>query len=112
MSEFLREKHRQGEITQQQNGDDETDRADDFKMHGLPQLLARLDVEERQGEENRGEQHHHDILHSGSPCFIQISACETSLGFPRALRRSSFSAGIALSGRNPAQGPANRPDRI
>ena len=38
-------------------------------VHGLPQLLARLDVEERHGEEGDGEQKHHWILHA------QISRC-------------------------------------
>jgi hypothetical protein len=33
---------------------------------GLPQLLAGLDVEKRQGEENYGEQQHHNILHGSS----------------------------------------------
>jgi len=38
-------------------------------VHGLPQLLARLDVEKRHGEENHGEQQHDSILHAGSPLF-------------------------------------------
>jgi hypothetical protein len=34
---------------------------------GLPQLLAGLDVEERQDKENGGEKQHDHILHCGSP---------------------------------------------
>jgi len=37
---------------------------------GLPQLLAGLDVEKRQDEENSGEQQHRYILHSRSHFFI------------------------------------------
>jgi hypothetical protein len=33
---------------------------------GLPQLLASLDVEKRQAEENYREQQHHHILHRSS----------------------------------------------
>jgi hypothetical protein len=33
---------------------------------GLPQLLARLDVKKRQGEENYREQQHRQILHRRS----------------------------------------------
>jgi hypothetical protein len=33
---------------------------------GLPQLLAGLDVEKRQGEEDNGEQQHPKILHRES----------------------------------------------
>jgi hypothetical protein len=33
----------------------------------LPQLLAGLDVEKRQDEENCGERQHEQILHSKSP---------------------------------------------
>jgi hypothetical protein len=38
-------------------------------VHGLPQLLARLDVKKRQGEENDGEQQHDCVLHAGTPNF-------------------------------------------
>jgi hypothetical protein len=40
----------------------------------LPQLLARLDVEKRQAEENYGEQQHHSILHSKSPSYSRASS--------------------------------------
>jgi hypothetical protein len=36
---------------------------------GSPQLLAGLDVEKRQGEENYREQQHHYILHCNSRSF-------------------------------------------
>jgi hypothetical protein len=38
---------------------------------GLPQLLASLDVEKRQAEENYREQQHRYILHSGSHFSIR-----------------------------------------
>jgi hypothetical protein len=69
ISEFLRVKHRDCEIDQQEDGEDKTDGADDVEVHGLPQLLACLDVEKRQGEEGYGEQQHHCVLHSRSPVF-------------------------------------------
>jgi hypothetical protein len=67
MSEFLRVEHRQSEIAQQQDGDDETDCADNVELHGLPQLLAGLDVKKRQDEESGGEQQHGYVLHRKSP---------------------------------------------
>jgi hypothetical protein len=50
ISEFLREKQREDKVTQQEDGKNECDYRD--PIHGLPQLLARLDVEKRQDEEN------------------------------------------------------------
>jgi hypothetical protein len=41
---------------------------------GLPQLLARLDVEKRHGEKDYGEQQHHCVLHSDSPLLIRPGA--------------------------------------
>ena len=69
MSEFLRKEQRNGEIHQQENGEDESGYRNPIAVHGLPQLLARLDVEKRHGEENHGEQQHDSILHAGSPLF-------------------------------------------
>ena len=43
-------------------------------MHGLPQLLACLDVEERHGKENYGEQQHRYILHPKSLNSSRIGA--------------------------------------
>jgi hypothetical protein len=40
----------------------------------LPQLLAGLDVEKRQAEENHCEQQHHRILHSRSPSRSTIGS--------------------------------------
>jgi hypothetical protein len=67
ISEFLREKQRDGEINQQQNGKDESDCAHKMNVHSLPQLLAGLDVEKRHGEKNHGEQQHQRILHQKLP---------------------------------------------
>ena len=69
MSEFLREEQGEGQITQQQNGKNQRDDRDESMCMGLPQLLARLDVEKRQGEENYREQQHHHILHCESSQF-------------------------------------------
>jgi hypothetical protein len=66
MSEFLREQQGEGEITQQQDGYGKGNHSDEVDLHGLPQLLACLDVEKRHGKENYGEQHHDEILHSRS----------------------------------------------
>jgi hypothetical protein len=54
MSEFLRIQKGDGQISQEQDGKDQSDCSDD--IHGLPQLLASLDIEKRQAEENRCEQ--------------------------------------------------------
>jgi hypothetical protein len=53
MSEFLREKKGNGQITQEQNGKNQCDCSDE--IHGLPQFLASLDIEKCQAEENRRE---------------------------------------------------------
>ena len=53
ISEFLREEQRDGEIAQEQDGNDQGNECDGVNVHGdLPQLLAGLDVEKRQAEEN------------------------------------------------------------
>jgi hypothetical protein len=50
MLELLREKQGGDEVAEQQNRQDQ--RNDRDGIHGLPQLLASLDVEKRQAEEN------------------------------------------------------------
>jgi hypothetical protein len=57
MSEFLREKQGEGKVAKQKDGQNQRNDGDD--IHALPQLLACLDVEKRQGEENYREQQHH-----------------------------------------------------
>jgi hypothetical protein len=60
MLELLREKQGEGQVAKQKNGQDQRDNGDYIELHGgLPQLLAGLDVEERQGEEGYREQEHH-----------------------------------------------------
>jgi hypothetical protein len=56
MLELLREKQGGDEVAKQQNGQNQRNSSDD--IHGLPQLLASLDVEKRQAKENYGEQQH------------------------------------------------------
>jgi hypothetical protein len=67
MSEFLREEQGEGQITQKQHGQNQSnDGGDRVGLHGLPQLLAGLDVEKRQAEENYCKQQHRHILHRRS----------------------------------------------
>jgi hypothetical protein len=66
MLEFLREKQGDGQVTKQQDGQNQGSNGDGVDLHGLPQLLACLDVEKRQAEENYREQQHRHILHFGS----------------------------------------------
>jgi hypothetical protein len=66
MSEFLREEQGDGQVSKQQDGQNQDNDGDDVGLHGLPQLLASLDVEKRQGEENYREQQHRYILHRSS----------------------------------------------
>jgi hypothetical protein len=56
MLELLREKQGGDEVAEQQNRQNQRESSDD--IHGLPQLLASLDVEKRQAKENYGEQQH------------------------------------------------------
>jgi hypothetical protein len=56
MLELLREKQGGDEVAEQQNGQNQRQSSDD--IHELPQLLASLDVEKRQAEENYGKQQH------------------------------------------------------
>jgi hypothetical protein len=58
MSEFLREQKRDREVYQQEHGNEQSDHCNEVDLHGLPQFLAGLDVEKRQGEENRREKQH------------------------------------------------------
>ena len=74
ISEFLREKKRDGEIHHEKNRENQSGRRNPIHVHGLPQLFARLDVEERQGKENDGEKQHHCVLHVGSPSTSQYQA--------------------------------------
>jgi hypothetical protein len=56
MSELLRKEQGKSQIAKQQDRKDQCDDSDDVYLHGpLPQLLAGLDVKERQGEENNRE---------------------------------------------------------
>jgi DNA-nicking Smr family endonuclease len=57
--EFLRKKQGEDEVTKQKNGQGQGNSGGDINLHGLPQLLASLDVEKRQGEENYREQQHY-----------------------------------------------------
>jgi hypothetical protein len=80
MSEFLREKQGEGQITEKQHGQNQgNDCGDRVGLHGLPQLLAGLDVKERQAEENYREQQHRHILHSRS-----LDSMSGTLGKPPA----------------------------
>jgi hypothetical protein len=56
ISELLRKEQGGDEVAEQQNRQNQRNSSDD--IHGLPQLLASLDVEKRQAEENYGEQQH------------------------------------------------------
>jgi hypothetical protein len=61
MSEFLREQKGGGQVSEQEHGQDEGD--DGVDGHGLPQLLAGLDVRKGHGEEDSGEGEHDEVLH-------------------------------------------------
>jgi hypothetical protein len=64
MLELLREKQGEGQIGEQKDGDNQCNYGYYVNLHWrLPQLLACLDVEKRQGKENCGEQQHDCILH-------------------------------------------------
>jgi hypothetical protein len=74
MSEFLRIQKGEGEIPEQKDGKNESDTGDEVDWHGLPQLLAGHDVEERHGEKNNGEQQHGNILHRRTPAGFHSAA--------------------------------------
>jgi hypothetical protein len=60
MLELLREEQGEGKVAKQEDGHNERNDSDEINLHWrLPQLLAGLDVEERQGEEGYREQEHH-----------------------------------------------------
>jgi hypothetical protein len=61
--ELLREEQGEGQVAEQQDGQISAMTVMTSICMGLPQLLAGLDVEKRQGEENYGEQQHDCILH-------------------------------------------------
>jgi len=73
MSEFLREEQGDDQVSKQQNGQNQGNGGDDVDLHGLPQLLACLDVEKRQGEENYREQQHRYILHRSSCISMSVT---------------------------------------
>jgi hypothetical protein len=62
MSEFLRIEQRCAEVNKQQDRKQQSYDCDE--VHGLPQLLTGLHVEEGHGEENGGEEEHGEILHA------------------------------------------------
>ena len=66
MSELLREEQGDGQVSKQQDGQNQGNDGDDVGLHELPQLLAGFDVEKRQSEEDYGEQQHNYILHGES----------------------------------------------
>jgi hypothetical protein len=69
MSEFLRIEQRDGQIAQKQNRKNECNCRN--QIHGLPQLLACLDVEKGNAEENHREEKHRYILHRGITLPLQ-----------------------------------------
>jgi hypothetical protein len=73
MSEFLREEQGDDQVSKQQNGQNQDNVGDDVGLHGLPQLLACLDVKKRQGEENYREQQHRYILHRSSCISMSVT---------------------------------------
>jgi hypothetical protein len=74
MSEFLRVQQGKGEVAEKEDGKNEGNTGDDIDLHGLPQLLAGHDVEERHGEKDNGEQQHGYILHRRSPAAFESAA--------------------------------------
>jgi hypothetical protein len=67
ISELLREKQGEGKVAKHEDRYDERNDSDEINLHWrLPQLLAGLDVEKRQAEENYCKQQHRHILHRRS----------------------------------------------
>jgi hypothetical protein len=62
-------------------------------VHGLPQLLAGLDVEKRHGEENYGEQQHERILHRRTPGYSRIGLVDDPFAKQAMLPKASGAAG-------------------
>jgi hypothetical protein len=58
MLELLREEQGDSQVSQQQDRKNQGCGGDYVDLHGLPQLLAGLDVKKRQDEENYCEQQH------------------------------------------------------
>jgi hypothetical protein len=73
--ELLREEQGDGQVSKQKNGQNQGNCGDDVGLHGLPQLLAALDVEKRQGEEYDREQLH---LASQLPHFHEQAVGEAA----------------------------------
>jgi len=92
MSEFLREEQGKSQVAQKGNGQNQSNRCDDVDLHGLPQLLTRLDVEERQDEENSGEKQHRQILHCRSRSSIRQLPEKIGWGVLEITFESSFVA--------------------
>jgi hypothetical protein len=72
MSEFLRVQQGEGQVTQQEYGKNERDCGDHIDLHGLPQLLACLDVQECHDKKDNGKQQHHYILHCTSLSWLCV----------------------------------------
>ena len=67
ISKLLRIEQGDSQVGQQKDREDQRDYGHNVNVHGgLPQLLAGLDVEKRQDEEDNGERKHDYILHIGS----------------------------------------------
>jgi len=82
-------------------------------VHGLPQLLACLDVEKRHGEEGHGEQEHYDILHSESPKCSQTSVRPDFVKEPILNLAEAFSAPESgLPASKPARRQTSQSNRI
>jgi hypothetical protein len=73
ISEFLRKEHGDDQISKQQDGQNQGNGGDEVGLHKLPQLLAGLDVEKRQGKENYCEQQHRYILHRSSRISMSMT---------------------------------------
>ena len=81
MLELLREEQGEGKVAKQEDGHNERNDSDEINLHWrLPQLLAGLDVEERQAEENQREKQHRSILqqtlHCGSLSRFRFKGAE------------------------------------
>jgi hypothetical protein len=69
MLELLREEQGEGEVAKEEDRHNEGNDSDEINLHWrLPQLLAGLDVKERQAEENYGEKQHRSILQQVLHC--------------------------------------------
>jgi hypothetical protein len=96
MSEFLREKQGKSQVAQKGHRRNQSNQGDDVDLHGLPQLLTRLDVEERQAEENSREQQHRQILHGRSRSFIRQSPEKVSWEAIEIAERRSVAARLRV----------------